>query len=391
MTFRTIATFASFTLTMNAFAGDSCNPSILYQFDVPGNARDVVIQGNTAYVVWQTTSPGGMSIYDITDTENPIELGTVTTPSGVRALDVVDNTAFVAGDTSGLQIIDISNPESPQIISSVSSPDVAFDVVVENDIAFVPSRFAGLQVIDVSDRLNPSVLTTLSTPSRANSVAVSGNYAYVTTDTANGLEVVDVTDPENPFIAGSLDTPELAVRLDVKDGYVYLADSEGGLLIVDVQTSSAPVVVGTLPFNRLDDVTVSGDYAFLALNADGVAVADISNPENPTVVASLETGSFAQGVDVIGYTMYLANGAGGLKVIDLLCEPPVGACCTNNEVLCVEATEEECTRFGHQWGGPGSTCQDLPCPQSCEGDVTNNGVVNFADLVAVLSSWGACP
>ena len=391
MTHRTIAIFASFTLAMNAFAGDSCTPSILYQFDAPGNARDVVIQGNTAYVVWQTTSPGGMSIYDVADTENPIELGTVTTPAGVRPLDVVDNTAFVAGDTSGLQIIDISNPESPQIISSVSSPDVAFDVVVEDDIAFVPSRFAGLQVIDVSDRFNPSVLTTLATPSRANSVAVSGNYAYVTTHIDNGLEVVDVTDPENPFIAGSLDTAGLAVRLDVKDGYVYLADSEGGFLIVDVQTPSAPTVVGSLPFNRLDDVTVSGDYAFLALNAEGVAVADISNPQNPTVLASLETGSFAQGVDVIGNTMYLADGPGGLKVIDLLCLPPVGACCTGNEVLCVEATEEECIKFGHQWGGPGSSCQDLPCPQSCEGDVTNNGVVNFADLVAVLSSWGACP
>ncbi|MBC8310629.1 MAG: hypothetical protein H8E83_08965, partial [Planctomycetes bacterium] len=47
--------------------------------------------------------------------------------------------------------------------------------------------------------------------------------------------------------------------------------------------------------------------------------------------------------------------------------------------------------FGGQWLGEGTTCENNPCPTSCLGDVTGDGLVNTSDILVIISVWGACP
>ena len=83
--------------------------------------------------------------------------------------------------------------------------------------------------------------------------------------------------------------------------------------------------------------------------------------------------------------------AGGEHTIAIRGEP-VGACCTGNEARCVQSVEADCDEsFGLTWLGVGTSCADDPCPTTCEGDTTGNGIVDFTDLISVLNNWGACP
>jgi hypothetical protein len=57
-------------------------------------------------------------------------------------------------------------------------------------------------------------------------------------------------------------------------------------------------------------------------------------------------------------------------------------------------SEEECLSINGTWGGPNSTC-DPPkvCSASCTGDIApsgGDGIVNTADLLLVINSWGPC-
>ena len=71
--------------------------------------------------------------------------------------------------------------------------------------------------------------------------------------------------------------------------------------------------------------------------------------------------------------------------------PPFGACCTGNTVGCVETLEDDCnSALGLIWLGANTSCADSQCATACEGDATGNGIVDYTDLISVLSNWGPC-
>lgn len=68
--------------------------------------------------------------------------------------------------------------------------------------------------------------------------------------------------------------------------------------------------------------------------------------------------------------------------------PNEGACCIAGD--CVFTTLETCFDLGGNYAGFGTECASTICEPTCEGDTSGNGVVDFADLIAVLNNWGPC-
>ena len=66
--------------------------------------------------------------------------------------------------------------------------------------------------------------------------------------------------------------------------------------------------------------------------------------------------------------------------------PPTGACCTCDG--CIVTWESECNALGGDWL-EGLPCTDCPLP--CSGDINGDGIVDGADLSALLATWGVCP
>ena len=51
----------------------------------------------------------------------------------------------------------------------------------------------------------------------------------------------------------------------------------------------------------------------------------------------------------------------------------------------------QCLATGGVFQGPGTECGEVDCVCPCRADFNVNGMVDFVDLVELLSRWGDCP
>ncbi|HQB30498.1 MAG TPA: C39 family peptidase [Syntrophales bacterium] len=173
-------------------------------------------------------------------------------------------------------------------------------------------------------------------------IDVVGDYAYAASygyyDTNGALRILDIkSNPQAPSVLGSL---ELTGARDVKvsGGYAFVSYGywsqathldRGGLMVVDVHDPASPMLVAQVGFQLGDQarsVTVEGNTAYVVSEKGGLWAVDISNPDycsNPpcslvnctkNVYADVKD---AYDVAVFGDLAYLADGWGGLKIIDL--------------------------------------------------------------------------
>ena len=79
-----------------------------------------------------------------------------------------------------------------------------------------------------------------------------------------------------------------------------------------------PSIVGSLPsLGSSEDVVLDGDFAYIADGAGGLLVVDISDPSTPALLGSSSTSGTAGGVAVAGNTVYVADSYSGLVAIDV--------------------------------------------------------------------------
>jgi len=315
--------------------------------------RSVYISGKYAYVT--SDNNDSLTIIDISDPTNPLEVGnitdsgkggTATALDGAWDVHVSGKYAYVTSfNDDSLTIIDVSDPSSPEEIGYVldtESPESGGNATILDGPRglYVSGKYAyvtssnddGLSIIDVSDPTNPTevgfVMDTESPESggtatvldTAFDVYVSGKYAYVTSNSDRGLSVIDVSDPTNPTEVAFIQDTESGGSATVLDGaqgvyvsgkYAYVVSSlDDGLSIINISNLANVTEVGFIQDTEsggtataLDGATyvhVSGKYAYVTSeNDDGLSVIDVSDPTSPVEVGyilgteSAESGGIA--------------------------------------------------------------------------------------------------
>ncbi len=327
--------------------------------DTPGQARNIVLSGNWAYIADYNE---GLQIIDISDPGNPSLVKTWETDSYTYDVELSGNYAYLADGSSGLQILDITDPSSPVPAGSYEAAQSAQGVTLSGNYAYIAAYYSGLYIIDISSPGTPSFistwwdsdllsiydvsvsgnyaylshsgnnilpvieLTVLETPVRVNtyamhgSVTINGNNLYISGGTS-GLQIVDITNPEAIVDVGACDTPPgAAVSSAISGEYGYVADRDNGLQIIDITDKSAPVVVKTIdtPSESLG-VAVAGDYAYIADYGSGLQVSDITIPREPILLPGgvCDTSGYADKIAHSGNYLYIADGTSGLQIIDI--------------------------------------------------------------------------
>jgi hypothetical protein len=217
------------TLAWSAAQADSLNCRLVGSCDTPGSAGGVAVSGNYAYVA---DGPTGLRVIDVTNPQNPIEVGYCALPTGMATYPVVSgNYAYVANDVAGLRIIDVASPQNPTEVGHYDTPGQASGVAVFGSYAYVADRYSGLRVIDITSSTNPTEVGYFVTPDAANCVVVSGNYAYVAGG-VSGLRVINVTNPQSPAEVGYYDNkPGFTRGVALSGNYAYVANDDSGLLV----------------------------------------------------------------------------------------------------------------------------------------------------------------
>jgi hypothetical protein len=283
-----------------------------------GVPHDVAVDGGYAYVA----AGGALSVFDISNPANPIQVAVVDTPGSAEGVAVSGGYLYIVDWDAGLRIVDVSNPAAPEEVGAVDTPGYAYGVAVSGNYAYVADHAAGLCVIDVSTPAAPIQQGTYDTAGYAWAVAVSGSYAYVA-DGFAGLVVIDISNPAAPAEVASCSTSDRVLGVVLVGSYAYLADGQEGLRIVDITDPLAPdcgVATLDLPGNARG-VFVDGNYAYLAAGTAGLQVVDITDPVDPVAIDSHDTPGRAYAVAVANDAAFVADDSGGFRVIDVATVP----------------------------------------------------------------------
>lgn len=173
-------------------------PHIPGLFSTP-NARGMTIRNDTLYLCYDA---GSFRVIDVTDKENPVEVGHYINPSldaiaqpAYNNVVLVDNYAYVAVDYCGIDIVDISDPENPVNAGWLNPWNCnttnwdgrpghtnELKTWANNTILFVSGGDSEILAYDITDRENPLELGsyfTLQDSMVAWGIDIKENYAVL--------------------------------------------------------------------------------------------------------------------------------------------------------------------------------------------------------------------
>lgn len=227
----------------------------------------VALSGSSAYVAtgWQ-----GLRIVDISNPEEPLEIGTYITPSNTYDVAASGDYAYVATYSDGLRVIDMSAPEQPVEVGFADRISISKKVELAGDHAIVAGGW-GFHVVNVMNPENPHITGRGDAACFGYDVAVSGNYVYVVG--YNCFDIFTIDDPENPRKLGSFDLARGGDAVAVAGGTAYVAERTSGLLVMDVSDPANPRQIGVCEtLTRTRDMTVSGGLLYLVDDCAGLSI-----------------------------------------------------------------------------------------------------------------------
>lgn len=338
---------------------DPARPRRVAYLMLPSN--DIEVVDSTAYVA-------GRSALNVVSLENPLQpqvVGLVSLDDAATGLAVTDDAAYVTV-RNGLYIFDVRRGERPRLRAWLALPGRCEGVTADTAYAYVTGS-AGLHVLDVADAAKPVLVTSLRTNGFAESAVLGGDLLYVADGDA-GLTVVDVSDPQQPAAIGNVDTPGYGAGVTVANGHAYVADGPDGVQVVDLSDAHRPRLVHSLAGGRyvldiavterlllnvdrynglavasldrhvarpaaagawltpgfVGDVAVQDGAAYVVGPTDSsVHMVDVTDEHNLHQLARWETLGTATRIAVAGDLAYVADGHGGLQIVNTAERRPV--------------------------------------------------------------------
>jgi hypothetical protein len=276
-------------------------------------ANDIAVSGSFAYVGGRT----GLDIVDLTDPRRPQLLVSARLHDAATSVSIQGSSAYVTV-RNGLYIVDASNPRQPQVQSWLQLPGRSEGVTAGESHAYIAGS-AGLTVVDTGDASSPQIAATVSAIGYVEASALAGDLLYVAGGD-NGLSIFDVSTPEQPAVLGQVDTPGYATGVSVAGGFAYVSDGAAGVQVVDVREPRAPALVHSLVGAQFVlDIAASDGFLFAVDRYQGLAIASLAaDAANPEVIGRLQTPGFMGELAVHDGAAYvLSNPGSSVHVVDV--------------------------------------------------------------------------
>ena len=329
-------------------------PALLCHYDTIELATGIALSGPLAFVACRTY---GVELVDISDPRQARHLSSVRT--GEAQSVVARDGILYAGvwGTRELVVCDVRNPRQPLILARTPLDGYGDGVDVRGRYCYVatghharglkqrdnpadPAYGAGhgLEIFDIADPAKPSLVSRLKLPRFYNlgmdmwSVTVAGPYAFVA-DTFNGVFVA-VPTRKAPSWAPATDYGEGKEAEPRGAGWPSRDYLRGGRLRASrwrrrawryrtPEPDHAPAIPPEVasadarfdvykPAGQVYAVAFAADTAWVAAGAAGLHAVQLW-PEI-RVLATLPTDGFAMDVKVMGETVFVAEGRGGLSI-----------------------------------------------------------------------------
>lgn len=324
--------------------------------------RAVVVRAPYAYLA----EGRYLTILDVADPVLPVVVQRMLMPETVQDLALAGNYVYVADGASGLRVVDVRDPaEAREVYAYTDQKESKFIYLVAGDgylyvvddafgIERVTPRFGKkLLTFDLAQAATPRLVTVSDLGSVVDSsffgvagLTVAGRYLYVPAGNYGGASIIlDIVNPAEPAFAGTINTRGSALALAVDGDYLYAATGPWGLQIYPRTPDAPPGEVGFYDDDRqtarsdANSVAIQGRYAYvLAERASSteLRMVDVYNPAAPyffdaiSLPGSLAGINYSRAIVLDGTvsneaTAYVANGYGGLRILDLWSRRELGS------------------------------------------------------------------
>jgi hypothetical protein len=326
-----IACLALAVPSLQVRAEDSLDYGLLQlrNIDTPDSAMSVAVDDGFAFIADRSR----LQVADISDLESPQLVGGVIIPDGASKVVVQGTRAFIEGDQV-LTAVDISNPSLPVIVGTISG---LRSVTLAGELACALGD-SELVVVDLSNPVVPAIVGRVLIGGKdlelpiASQVAVAGTIAYITGRARHSgtwkevgfFQIVNFSDPTNPITVSTSWSPyTIYSALAATGGYLYIA-SCGFLTIMDTSDPASPAPLASI-FLNAPVTNVSANGSFASVTTEGspgspgrdVLVLDVSEPSEPEIKLLLPTPGPANGVDMGGLHVFVADGSFGLQMANI--------------------------------------------------------------------------
>lgn len=308
----------------------STNPKMIWNLpDMP--TLDCVLRDDVAYLA---NSHRGLSVFDVQDIYNPVEIGRLQTYDVPRRACIVDNRLFVAAGLSGVVIFDVSAPEYPEALGTLDSKNlhITWDVKRYADYIYVLGARDDFTNNVFIERYNLSGDWLAEYPvARVNRLDAIGEIAFSDKYCAVSLgsEGISVLRNENGALTQAYSIYDGTAQfcdIEFRDGLLYASDYHGGYHIFRIpsEQSGLPYSVGYVKTSDEggNGIALVGNYMLAADGPQGLTIIDIRDVTAPQQVSNFPT-VWGTDIAIDGEYAFLSDGQGACKVFDISALPDV--------------------------------------------------------------------
>lgn len=317
---------------------------------------------NRAFVAYNTEGEdylGGIDIFDISNIKTPVLISQIIVDGAdFSAVTFHENKIYLAGasrsyEEDNLQspaIVEIITLENDQVAASSTILDItgftATDVKIHDHKLYVVSGTNGglsiysldsLELLEVKNMDDArSIAFDQDAPSSDKFVVMQGTPARVTTFSTADASLL------KSFTVGGADTPEAKSMVAMKNNLIYVPAGKAGLKIIHANTGECTT---TVPLPSLEDVdpeflvtngvSINEEKVLIANGAAGLYIAS-QQEEDFSILGNVHFKTSTNYVESKGNVIFVANGTGGLKILEIVKYDP-----GNGDYIPIDDWDEE--------------------------------------------------
>lgn len=272
-------------------------------------AQDILVVGDRAYLA---TGLDGLRILDISNPENPEEIGFFDAPGDVKSVILQGERAYLACGRAGLLILDVSNPANIRQLGRYNTKGFAQDVIVIEKRAYVSDGRSGITVLTINNPENIQVINGASLDVRSSKMSFEGNTLFFVQN-RTGIQAADISNPRESKLFPAVNINSPIHDLTVQGGFVFLA-TDRGLVVMDFSNPETPQDVSEYPIpGGIAGVFIQGQIGYV-VDRSGLRLLDFSHAPVIHEIGKKGTPGEANAIFVRDSIAYIADGFNGLMV-----------------------------------------------------------------------------
>jgi len=230
---------------------DENNPVLRGIFESDANIESLSVIENyiyATYAVWEEKGKnnfefvkGGIKVIDVTDKDNIVEIKEIDRGQlGISFICSEGDYAYIF-EGGNFVILDITDRENPQDIGNLMIPSGGWvrNFFIEGDYVYLPLGDS-LKIIDIKDKTNPTIIGRSFIKDGVSDISVYGDYAFITyvvrdenyNPKESGMQIIDIVDKTTPEVVVDIEIEGEALGVFAEEGYVYIGAGQAGLKIV---------------------------------------------------------------------------------------------------------------------------------------------------------------